>query len=59
MTRDKIKKIRVLLPIQGLSQLDYSVPDDLSLESGDFVRVPLGPRIVTGVVWDQGRFIGK
>lgn len=57
--RNKITRVRVLLPIQGLSQLDYAVPDDMTLAPGDFVRVPLGPRIVTGVVWDEGGANGK
>lgn len=44
-------RIRVLLPIQGLNVLDYA-PGDIDLHPGDFVHVPLGPRIVTGIVWD-------
>jgi len=57
--RNKTTRVRVLLPIQGLSQLDYAVGEDLVLEPGDFVRVPLGPRIVNGVVWDEGHANGK
>src|SRR5690606_16661067 len=33
---------------------DYRVPDGMALEPGDFVSVPLGPRIVDGVVWGGG-----
>ena len=29
----------------------YRVPPDLALAPGDLVRVPLGPRLATGVVW--------
>ncbi|WP_428482784.1 primosomal protein N' [Pyruvatibacter mobilis] len=43
---------RVLLPLALPGAYDYLVPDDLDLRPGDFVRVPLGPREVTGVVWD-------
>ncbi len=30
---------------------DYSVPDELNVQQGSFVKVPLGPRTVNGVVW--------
>lgn len=43
---------RVLLPLALPGAYDYAVPDDLDVRPGDFVRVPLGPREVTGVVWD-------
>ncbi len=39
------------LPLDGA--YDYGVPGDLSLQPGDVVRVPLGPRSVIGVVWDR------
>ena len=45
-------RVRVLLPLPLGSGYDYSVPDGLSLHPGDFVRVPLGPRRVIGVVWE-------
>jgi len=43
---------RVLLPLALPGAYDYAVPEDLDVRPGDFVRVPLGPREVTGVVWD-------
>ncbi len=43
---------RVLLPLALPGAYDYAVLDDLDVRPGDFVRVPLGPREVTGVVWD-------
>ena len=43
---------RVLLPLALPGAYDYAVPGDLAVRPGDFVRVPLGPREVTGVVWD-------
>ena len=45
-------RVRVMLPMR-LGPYDYAVPEDLVLAAGDFVRVPLGPRIEIGVVWDD------
>ncbi|MEH6495104.1 MAG: primosomal protein N' [Pseudomonas marincola] len=45
------QRVRVLLPISTGASYDYSVPADLHVEAGAFVRVPLGPREVVGVVW--------
>ena len=36
----------------GLGPLDYAVPAGQQFVPGQVVRVPLGPRMVTGVVWD-------
>lgn len=33
---------------------DYRVAENMTLEDGDFVRVPLGRREVSGVVWGAG-----
>jgi len=44
----------VLLPVPLGQVYDYRVPDDLVLRAGDFVRVPLGPRKLVGVVWGPG-----
>ncbi|MFY7780911.1 MAG: hypothetical protein ACOVQI_07260, partial [Tagaea sp.] len=44
------KRVRVMLPLR-LGPYDYAVPEALDLAAGDFVRVPLGPRTETGVVW--------
>ena len=46
--------VSVLIPLALPGPYDYAVPDDMTLQDGDFVRVPLGPRRVTGVVWGQG-----
>ncbi len=43
--------VRVLLPMSKGATYDYSVPIGLPVDEGAFVRVPLGPRIVTGVIW--------
>ena len=44
-------RIAVLLPLPLSGSLDYLVADGQTLSPGDFVRVPLGNRAVTGVVW--------
>ncbi|MEG3619381.1 primosomal protein N' [Magnetovibrio sp. PR-2] len=44
----------VLLPVPLGKVYDYKVPPGLSLRPGDFVRVPLGPRKLIGVVWGEG-----
>ena len=47
-----LPRVRVLVLQHGLGALDYAVPPELTLAPGDIVRVPLGPRRVTGVVWE-------
>src|SRR5215468_5929370 len=44
-------RVQVLLPLPLREALDYFAPGTLP-EPGSFVRVPLGQRSVTGVVWD-------
>jgi len=44
----------VLLPVPFGQVYDYLVPDGVTLGAGDFVRVPLGPRKMAGVVWGPG-----
>ena len=41
----------VLLPLPVAGAYDYRVPDGMDLAPGMFVRVPLGAREATGVVW--------
>lgn len=48
------KLVSVLLPLGVDKPYSYKVPDDLVLAAGDLVEVPLGPRQVMGVVWDDG-----
>ncbi|MDG3442235.1 primosomal protein N' [Nitrospirillum amazonense] len=49
-----VRRVRVLLPLPLASPYDYRVPDDMELEAGAYVEVPLGPRHVFGVVWAVG-----
>lgn len=41
---------QVLLPLPLAEAFDYAAPDELALNIGDQVVVPLGPRLVRGVV---------
>ena len=41
---------KVLLPLPLPEAFDYAEPEDVTLSAGDHVAVPLGPRLVRGVV---------
>ncbi|WP_338016730.1 replication restart helicase PriA [Oleomonas cavernae] len=45
-------RLPVLVPLPFAGPLDYAAPDGEVLAPGTFVDVPLGPRLITGVVWD-------
>jgi primosomal protein N' (replication factor Y) len=47
-----VERVRVVVMQAGLGPLDYAVPAAMVLPPGTVVRVPLGPRMVAGVVWD-------
>ncbi|MDX1739074.1 MAG: hypothetical protein R3261_12605, partial [Alphaproteobacteria bacterium] len=47
------QRIKVLLPLPLAGCYDYGVPDGMDPYPGQFVKVPLGPRKVVGVVWDN------
>ncbi len=47
-------RVAVLLPLPVPGPYDYAVAEGQSLSPGDFVRVPFGPRTVSGVVWGEG-----
>ena len=50
-----VNRVRVILLNAALGPLDYRVPAGTSAEPGSIVLAPLGPRQVTGVVWDPDR----
>ena len=50
-----MKRVRVLLLQHGVGALDYRVPDGMTLAPGDVVLVPLGPRQISGAVWEAER----
>jgi len=47
-------RVAVRLPLPLTDAYDYRVPAGLTLAAGDFVRAPLGPRRMAGVVWGLG-----
>ncbi len=49
-----MSRVGVMLPMPFPGPLDYAVPDGMDLAPGDFVKVELGARAVTGVVWGPG-----
>lgn len=48
-------RIRLLTFNAALSTLDYSVPAGLAPQIGAVVSAPLGPRRITGIVWEEDR----
>ena len=53
-----MNRVRLLVLNAALGPLDYKVPETMSVEAGSVVIAPLGPRKVTGIVWDEGRLPG-
>lgn len=47
-----MRVVRVLVTSPVDKAYDYLVPETLDVGLGDYVTVPLGPRTVTGVVWE-------
>ena len=46
-------RIRILHSNPALGPLDYRVPHGMDVALGSIVRVPLGPREMVGVVWEE------
>ncbi|NCP11274.1 MAG: primosomal protein N' [Sphingomonadales bacterium] len=49
-------RARVILLTSALGPLDYRVPAGAEIGPGSVVEVPLGPRRMVGVVWDDDSF---
>ena len=49
------KRARLLIMNAALGPLDYRVPDGMAVEHGSVVAAPLGPRQITGIVWEDER----
>ena len=47
-----MNRVRLLVFNAALGALDYRVPDGMTLEYGQVVLAPLGPRQITGIVWE-------
>ncbi len=50
------RRVRVILLTQAIGPLDYRLPEHVEAPPGTVVIVPLGPRQIIGVVWDEGIF---
>lgn len=50
------KRVRVVLLTQAIGPLDYRLPDGMKAGPGCVVMVPLGPRKLPGVIWDERIF---
>jgi len=50
-----MSRVRVVLLNAALGPLDYRVPAGAAVEPGSIVLAPLGPRQITGVVWEADR----
>ncbi len=48
---DRLAAILTPVPLDRI--YSYRVPDGMELHPGDMVQVPLGPRLIAGVVWDH------
>ncbi|MWV29438.1 primosomal protein N' [Aurantiacibacter rhizosphaerae] len=48
-------RVRLLVMNAALGPLDYRVPEGMDVEHGSVVVAPLGPRQVTGIVWEDER----
>jgi primosomal protein N' (replication factor Y) len=46
-------RVRILHTNPALGPLDYRVPHGMAVEPGSLVRVPLGPREMVGVAWEE------
>jgi primosomal protein N' (replication factor Y) (superfamily II helicase) len=49
-------RVRVVLLTQVIGPLDYRLPVGMNAQAGSIVVVPLGPRKMLGVIWDEGTF---
>lgn len=54
--RPSSSRVRVVLLTHVIGPLDYKLPPGMEAEAGSIVVVPLGPRKLLGVVWDEGIF---
>ncbi|MEY3635316.1 MAG: hypothetical protein RLZZ61_1726 [Pseudomonadota bacterium] len=49
-------RVRVVFLTQAIGPLDYRLPDNIIAGPGSVVMVPLGPRKLPGVIWDDDVF---
>ena len=53
-----MNRVRLLVLNAALGPLDYKLAEGMHVQPGSVVVAPLGPRTVTGIVWDDGRLPG-
>lgn len=46
------RTVPVLVPTPAPGPYSYTIPENMLVRPGSIVQVPLGPRLVSGVVWD-------
>ena len=51
-----MNRARVLLRTAAVGPLDYRMPHGMTAQHGSIVEVPLGPRKLMGVVWEEETF---
>jgi primosomal protein N' (replication factor Y) len=51
--RTGARAVPVLVPMPADKPFSYAVPDGMEVVPGSIVRIPLGPREVAGIVWDE------
>ncbi len=54
-----MNRVRLLVLNAALGPLDYKLANGMQVVTGQVVIAPLGPRTVTGIVWDEGRLPGQ
>ena len=54
-----MNRVRLLVLNAALGPLDYRLANGMQVVTGQVVIAPLGPRTVTGIVWDEGRLPGQ
>ncbi|MEX3011651.1 primosomal protein N' [Hoeflea sp. TYP-13] len=52
LTDQPVMTVPVLVPLPTPTPYSYAVPEDMHVQPGSIVQVPLGPRQVAGIVWD-------
>ena len=53
MGRMPAPRVRLLVFNAALGPLDYALPNGMQAEHGSVVIAPLGPRRITGIVWEE------
>ncbi len=49
----RMNRAHIILMTKVIGPLDYAIPETIDVQIGSIVEVPLGPRKLFGVVWDN------